>query len=51
MVNTRYNGVRVVVPANPPTEEPAATDRDQGRDRGKARVRGRGKVARLVDEV
>uniref|UniRef100_M1DLJ5 'chromo' domain containing protein n=1 Tax=Solanum tuberosum TaxID=4113 RepID=M1DLJ5_SOLTU len=44
MVNTRFNGVRLVAPVNGPIEESAARGRGRGRGRGRARTRGRGRV-------
>ena len=51
MVNTRYNNIRPVAPANAPVEEPAVRDRGQGRGRERAMGKCRGRVVRAVNEV
>ena len=51
MVNTRYNDVRPVAPANAPAEEPAARGHGQGKGRERSRCRIYGRVAPVVNEV
>ncbi|TMW97272.1 hypothetical protein EJD97_005883 [Solanum chilense] len=51
MVNTRYNDIKIVAPANAPIEGLAARDRGRGRSRGRVRERGHGRVAPAMEEV
>lgn len=51
MVNTRYNGIRLVAPVSSPTEEYAARGRGWGRGRGRARVKGHAKLASALNEM
>lgn len=51
MVNTRYNDIKTVAPANAPVEGLAARDRGRGRSRGRIRERGHGRVAPAMEEV
>ena len=48
MINTKYNGVRLVAPINALAEEPEARGHVQGRGKGRSRGRDHGSMAPAV---